>query len=217
MLQAGCRDSVHADRLRADPRQPATGIVRDFEVPNAGGYVQLVIALELNQDGKSRWRLVREVNADFEIRSFFPDGCRCRFRTNTFPGSGIHENPGGSGLGTGTGFPEQEVALGIKSAGDVQVHSRKSVAWPLFPARYRARPIHQQVRVMSNARISRFDLDRADVAASPKLRPKNKVPENIRSIGRHFDGFGRYENGIRPPELPIVPSLPGRDRRRFRA
>lgn len=39
-------------------------IVGYFELPNAGNYVELVIALKLNQDGKSRWRLLREVNAE---------------------------------------------------------------------------------------------------------------------------------------------------------
>jgi hypothetical protein len=63
--------------------------------------------------------------------------------------------------------------------------------------------------VMSNARIPRFNLDRADVAARPKLWPKDQVLENIRPVGWHLDGFGSFENGIRPSQLPLVRSRQG--------
>lgn len=46
---------------------------------------------------------------------------------------------------------------------------------------------------MSDARISRLNLDCADVAARPKLWPKDEVPENIRLIGGCLDRFGSFK------------------------
>ncbi len=107
--------------------------------------IQLLIAFELQQHGKLRGRLRREIQPDAGLDRFrFADGLQMRVQYQIISGIKPQRHSGGFRGDQRTGLPEKKMAVGIELFGfDLQFHAGESVAGSGFLAARGIGAVHE--------------------------------------------------------------------------
>ncbi len=113
--------------------------------------------------------------------------------------------PRGLDMRRATGFPKQEIAVGIeRAAANYQVHAGKAFARRGLVKVRRSRAVDQQIGVMHHARLAGANLDGAHPAARGQVGSEDDVPIDIAPRSRQVDRGRRFQHQIGLAELPTV-------------
>jgi hypothetical protein len=108
----------------------------------------------------------------------------------------------------GSGFPEQEVRIGIEVVGGGfgdDIHAGEA-GLPVFSVALaeRLRAIQDDVGVMDDARVVETELERADVFRFVQSGGNDEIAENIAAAGGHNEGLRHAQYEIGRTKLPLA-------------
>ena len=181
-------------------------VIGDEKVFVSRRNVEFHVVLELQQHGKFRGRLRREVKPDAGLNHFrLPRWLQMCIQDQVRSFIQAQGHSVRLDVRNRARLPEQQVAVGIEDLRlDANLHAAETGARLALPLARRTGTIHQNVGVVHVALVARTNLNRFHPPRLLDWNGKNKVPVRVSALRRKHERLLRRQNHVGLSETPAL-------------